>query len=116
MNKDNLRAAGINVDEALDRFMGNERMLNKFLLKFLNDGNYAKLREAVDEGSADKMLEASHTLKGVCGNLAFTELFKLFDRQVKAIREGDLQAAGDLMCTIAEEYEKVTSAIESNCQ
>ena len=38
--------AGIDVDSALDRFMGNEKLLDKFLGKFPADQNYAKLVEA----------------------------------------------------------------------
>ena len=114
--KEALVAAGINCDAALERFMGSEAMLNRFLKKFLADENYGKLTEAAESGAAGDMLAASHTLKGICGNLAFETLFDLFTRQVQTLRDGDTQAAVDMMPEITEEYGKVTEAIRANCE
>ena len=43
LKKERLAAAGIDVDGALERFMGNDALLERFLKKFLADGNYAAL-------------------------------------------------------------------------
>ena len=77
VKKERLTAAGIDVDDALGRFMGNEALLERFLTKFLADGNYAALSAAVAAGDSAGALTASHTLKGVCGNLSMSELFRL---------------------------------------
>ncbi len=106
-----LTDGGIDVNEALGRFMGNERLLEKFLKKFADDENYEKLKAAVSEGDAEMMLTASHTLKGVCGNLSMTELFTLFDRQVKELRAGNTEGAKALMNEIDDAYTKVMSAV-----
>ena len=115
LNKNRLIAAGINVDEALERFMGSEAMFKRFMVKFLADVNYNGLIAAAEAEDTEEMIRTSHNLKGVCGNLAFNILFDLFNRQVQALRGGDLQAAIDLMPEIATEYDKVTSAIRENC-
>ena len=41
--REKLTASGVDVDQALERFMGNEALYEKFALKFLDDGNYAVL-------------------------------------------------------------------------
>ena len=61
------------------------------------DTNYALLSEAIETADPDKALTASHTLKGVCGNLSMPELFRLLTCQVEALRAGDWGKAAGLM-------------------
>ena len=106
-----LTDGGIDVNGALVRFMGNEGLFERFLKKFNDDENYGKLKEAVSNGDVENMITASHTLKGVCGNLSMTELFTLFDRQVKELRAGNTDSALALMSEIDEAYQKAMKAI-----
>ena len=94
-----LRDAGIDVDDALSRFIGNESLLERFLGKFLNDANYTKLCEAMESGDTEAALIASHTLKGVSGNLSMVTLNELLAKQVKAFRDGNTDLAKSLMHT-----------------
>lgn len=91
--KEALRQAGVNVDEALERFMNNEALWERFLAKFPADPNPAALSAALDRGDWDAALTAAHSLKGVCGNLSFTRLHQLLTRQVEALRAGDTDGA-----------------------
>ncbi len=111
MKKERLTAAGIDVDGALERFMGNDALLERFLNKFLADGNYAALSAAVAAGDPAAALTASHTLKGVCGNLSMPELFRLLTCQVEALRADDWARAAGLMPEIDRAYEAVVRAI-----
>ena len=45
--KEKLMGAGIDVPVALERFMGNEALLERFLKKFLKDASYEKLVAAI---------------------------------------------------------------------
>ncbi|MCQ2412234.1 MAG: Hpt domain-containing protein [Sphaerochaetaceae bacterium] len=60
-------------DLALKRLM-NERLIDKFILKFPADNSIAILRDAIATCNAGEMFRGAHTLKGVAANLAFTEL------------------------------------------
>ena len=51
--KQALTAAGINVEEVLGRFMGNEALLERMLKKFLSDPTYSKLQDAADTAEPD---------------------------------------------------------------
>ena len=109
--KDRLTAADIDVDGALERFMNNEALLERFLRKFPADPNYEKLTAAFAAGDREEALTASHTLKGVCGNLSMPALFSLFTRQVEALRAGDWTAAAALMEEIRPAYARAREAI-----
>lgn len=54
-----LKGAGIDVSDALERFMGNEGMMEKFLKKFLTDQNYQKLCDALDGEDFEAALAAT---------------------------------------------------------
>lgn len=113
MNYELLKNAGIDTDTALGRFMGNKALLERFLKKFLEDKNFERLQRAVDEGDHAAALEASHTLKGVCGNLSLDELYELFSGQVSLMREDRWEEAADMMERITAVYDRVTEAIRN---
>lgn len=48
MDKSTLAKRGIDVDDALNRFMGNQPLYVKCLRQFLEDENYSKLTKALD--------------------------------------------------------------------
>lgn len=110
-SKTQLTAAGVDVNSALERFMGNEDLLERFLKKFPQDGNYQKFCAAMEAGDWETALTASHTLKGVCGNLSITPLFDLLTNQVAALRADDWQSAKERMQQIAKAYTAVIDAI-----
>lgn len=114
LRKNQLIDANIDVDAALERFMGNEALLERFLKKFLADENYKKLTAAIAENDKEAALTASHTLKGVSGNLSMTVLFDLLTCQVGAIRSDDWQSAVDMMPDITKAYDDIIKAINGN--
>lgn len=103
--------AGIDVESALERLLGNEGLLERLLGKFLDDPQYSILCAALECGDMDRAVTAAHTLKGVCGNLSMTKLFQLFSKQVDALRAGDLALARNLMEQIGPAYDQVAAAI-----
>ena len=111
--RERLKEAGIDVPNALERFMGNETLLERFLKKFLDDTNYEKLAAAIDAGQQEAALTASHTLKGISGNLSMTELFSLLNEQVSAFRADDWDRAVELMPEITKTYETLSAAIKA---
>lgn len=111
LKRERLVAAGIDVDGALERFMGNDALLERFLGKFLTDQNYAALSAAVAAEHPEEALTAAHTLKGVCGNLSMQELFHLLTRQVEALRADDWAGAAGLMPEMDRAYAAVVRAI-----
>lgn len=113
--KEALLRAGVNLDEALDRFMGNEELLVRFLKKFVNDPSYESLKKAMSGKNYKEAFEASHALKGVCGNLSITRLYELVCKEVELLRGGDVNEEEAEQCyhEVVVEYEKVIVELEN---
>ena len=109
--RETLCAAGIDVDAALERLMGSDALLERFLKKFAADANYARLQAAFEQADRDGAIAASHTLKAMCGNLPMTARFHLSPRQVALLRAADWSPAAALMPDIAQGYERAVQAI-----
>lgn len=111
MDRGQLETAGMDVDAALARLMGNEMLLERVLQVFAGDTNMAALEAASHAGDARAGLEAAHALKGVCGNLSMTTLFDLCSRQCDLFRAGDSDAAFALVPQIAEAHRAMLEAV-----
>lgn len=108
---DRLRLEGLDVDQALDRLMGNEALLGRLLQKWKDDQSFQALSEALKDGACERAFSLSHTLKGMTGNLSMTALYELFSRQTELLRGGDVAAARDMMDRIRPLYERMKAAI-----
>ena len=63
--------------ESAKKILPSDRMIGKFVQKFLTEGSCEKLLAAHEAGDETGMFEASHALKGVCANLGFNDLSKM---------------------------------------
>lgn len=106
-----LREAGVDVDGALERFLGNTDLFHKFLIKFLDDSNMKKLRAAMAAGNVTDAFSAAHTLKGVCGNLSLIKLQKIVSEQTELLRKKDMAGAAKMMPEILDEYNHISTII-----
>ena len=97
---------GVDWDEILDRFMGNEDLIAKFMFKFLNDQSMNDLTKYLDEGNVTEAFKAVHTLKGVGANLGL----KGFLTPVKELTE-ILRACS--MEGYEEKYEEIKPKYEA---
>ena len=107
-----LEDGGINVDEAMQRFMNNEKLLERFLKKFETDLSYGNLLKSIEEKDCDKAFTEAHTLKGISGNLALSSLHELVSVQTDYLRGKDFEAGAAMMSQIADAYEKALNAIK----
>lgn len=109
MDKALLEQGGINVNEALERMIGNEKLLSRLLGKFLEDASCERLAQAIAVQDAQAAAEAAHTLKGVSGNLSISTVYDLASRQCDLFRSGAWEEGCALMpqvedaCRIAQD-------------
>ncbi len=108
-----LEAAGVDVEEALARFMGNEALMMKFLLRFPQDPSFQQLKEALARRDAAQAFAAAHTFKGVAGNLSMKALFRQASPVVEDLRAGDLASAEGKMEALEERYRQTLEALSS---
>lgn len=109
-----LIAGGVDVDAALERFMNNEAMLQKYLGRFPTDKSYVALVAAMDSGDQAAASMAAHTLKSVCGTLCCTNMHKLVVEQEAAMKAGDWARAERMMPDIKAEHERICAIITAN--
>ena len=107
-----LRQAGADTCGAVRRFAGNEGLYLKFALKFTDDLTFSQIGPALERGDWEEALRAAHTLKGVSGNLGFTELFHECDLMVRALRAGDHCGAADAYAPLERAYRQILAALE----
>ena len=85
--------------------------MRKFLLKFLDDKSYADLERTLSEGDYKEAFRAAHTLKGVCLNLGFTELYKVSAELTEVLRGRETAGSDALYAQVKEQYTTLTDAI-----
>lgn len=113
MKKGRLEECGINVEVALDRFMNNESMYEKFLLKFIADKNFDILRESIETGDVESAFDAAHTLKGVAANLELNSILAYLKPMVEILRKNEMTGVNALFNEMASEYLRVSTVIKT---
>ncbi len=96
--------------------LGNDALIERFARKFLNDGNFAKLRDSIEAGDYGEAFRAAHTLKGVCQNLSFQRLAASCGELTEELRHYETEPvdagrAGSLLDTVSEDYALVVDSL-----
>ena len=94
-----------------------DRLIEKFLVKFLSDGSFAALSESVSAGDAKGAFLAVHSLKGVCANLSFTRLAESASELTEILRpagEQMPQGAAEAFKKTEKDYENTVAAIKKH--
>lgn len=110
--REKLTEAGADVDQALERFLGNEALYKKYALKFSEDANYEALSTALECGDTQKAFASAHTLKGVCGNLSFISLYDAAAKLVEPLRQGNLEEARGSFPEFKKHYMEIMSVLK----
>ena len=90
-----------------------ERMVQKFVLKFLADGSYELLLSSAEAENWPEAFRAAHTIKGVCQNLGFSRLYESSSELSEAMRDGKPLADPALLERVKEDYAATAGAIRA---
>ena len=104
-------ALGGNYEDVLTR-LRSERLVQRFVLKFLDDGSYQLLLTSLAAGDRDEAFRAAHTIKGMCQNLSFTTLERSASALTEILRDGG-DADPALVAAVQADYEKTAAAIRT---
>ena len=105
-------AMGGDYDEVLGR-LRSEKLVNKFVLRFLDDKSYDLLCSSRETKNYEEAFRAAHTIKGVCSNLSFTVLGRSSSALSEALRNGYTPEADGLAEQVKEEYRQTVAAIRA---
>lgn len=100
-----------NYDEILARFRS-PALVQRFAMKFVNDGSYNELTAALAEGRGEDAFRAAHTLKGVAKNLSFTKLGDSSAELTELLRDGDVEAGRAYLPKLTADYEMTVGALK----
>ncbi|MBQ6408148.1 MAG: Hpt domain-containing protein [Butyrivibrio sp.] len=102
---------GVDWDEILDRFMGNEDLIAKFMFKFLNDQSMNDLTKYLDEGNVTEAFKAVHTLKGVGANLGLKGFLTPVKELTEILRAGSMEGYEEKYEEIKPKYEALIAIL-----
>ena len=108
--KECYKLLGGDFDDVLNR-LRREQIIEKFIYKFLDDASFSQLQEAVKNKNDEEAFRAAHTLKGICQNLSFTQLYKSSSHMTEALRACDNIKAAELFLKVKHDYLQTTNAI-----
>ncbi|MCR5476565.1 MAG: Hpt domain-containing protein [Lachnospiraceae bacterium] len=95
MTIEQLREAGVSVEEGLARCMNNEAFYLRMVGMGLADERFGTFEEVLDGGDTTAAFETAHALKGVLANLSLTPVLNPVSHITEILRgreEGDCKA------------------------
>ena len=101
---------GANYKDLVNR-LGSEDFANLFAKKFLTDDSFANLKKGLAEQDAETAFRAAHTLKGVCLNLGFDNLFTVSSDLTEKLRAKELEESEELFRKVKEQYAITIAAL-----
>lgn len=102
---------GLDYSEVLGR-LGNDGIIRKFVIKFLSDTSFQDLKEGLEQKDAEKAFRAAHTLKGICLNLGFSNLYTPSSEITEKLRGREIKDCDELFAQVQAEYVKLAEAIK----
>ena len=91
----------------------NADFVRRFALKFLQDDSFPNLKKALEAQDAPTAFRAAHTLKGVCQNLGFSNLYAPTYTLTETLRAGQLEGTQEQFAKVAEQYKRTVDAIRA---
>jgi len=93
------------------RRLYNEKMVGKFVRKYVDDPTCAELKAAVAAEDWETAFRGAHTLKGVCVNLGFDGLSQVSSELTEMLRTGSFDGIDELYEKTAVEYRRTIDAL-----
>ena len=95
-----------------------DKLITKFVIKFLDDKSYEKLANAWAARDVSGAFEGAHALKGVCANLGMNKLSGLASELAEEFRPGSARKLSDdevtqRLAAITELYNKSIEGIRA---
>ena len=112
-----LEENGADVEGTLKRFMGNEALYMKFIMKFLDDKNFEGIKSNLEKNDFEGAYVSAHTLKGVTANLGLNPVYGVATQisdmlKGKAPGEIDREKLEALKDQLAAEHSRFVQLLE----
>ncbi len=119
--KKQLEENGADVNGTLKRFMNNDAIYMKFIMKFLEDKNFDGVNENLQKGDYEALFHSVHTLKGVTANLGLDPISAVAAQMSDLLRnkqpqEIDVEKLEELRDQLEEAYTRFVNILRENKQ
>ena len=113
--KEELEKLGVDVDEGLDRVMGDESLYEMMLGMFLDALNESPIGlDEFDNADLDPLIRKVHALKGTSGNLSLTPLFESYVEVLGLLRDNKPKEAKAAMEKMIPIQDQIVECIKQN--
>lgn len=109
---DELVDAGVDIDDALKRFMGNSALFEKLVKKLPENIKKYEVAEYFEKKDYESALSSAHSLKGTMGNLSVKVLFDGYTQVVNYLRANQNEEAEKVFEEILPVQKKIMGIIE----
>ena len=108
---------GASYDSA-KRILQMDKLIGKFVLKFLDDKSCEKLMSGWAAKDAAAVFEGAHAMKGVCANLGLNPLSEQASAVAEEFRPGNARTMDDdavtaLLAALRADYDKTIAGIQA---
>ena len=102
---------GADYEGVTQRLMGDE-LVARFVGKFFEDKSFENLRAALAAKDVKAAFMAAHTLKGICQNLGFDNLYAPSSELTEVLRADSLEGADELFAQVEAEYNRTADVLK----
>lgn len=107
-----LNGMGVNVDEGVERLMGNSALYEKMLGSFAEMMRSAFVQPDFDISDYTEIIEKAHALKGAAGNLSITPVYEAYSEIVSLLRSNQPEQAKFVLEKIQPVQDEIIKCIE----
>lgn len=111
---ENLKDLDVNIEEGLDRFMGNASLYKRMIGKFVTMMESTSIQSDFDSKNYTQIMEKAHSIKGVAGNLSISPLYKAYSDIVTLLRNNQPEKAKEVFDEILPIQTKILDCIKKN--
>lgn len=108
-----LRALGADVDEGLERVVGDKDLYVMMLGMFADTAEGTPIALEEFGGPPEPLIEKVHKLKGAAGNLSLTPVFQGLNRTLELLRGGRAAEAREAYAALLPVQDRVLSCIRA---
>jgi len=108
-----IQKQALDVEEALQRFNGNQAIFSKLLKRFIeiNSDIEEKTTQLVNSGNSEEIFIFFHSLKGGSGNLSAKNLYKKSTALEDLARKGDFESIKKELPSLYDIYDQLKIAV-----
>lgn len=107
-----LESLGVNVNEGVERLMGNKALYTKMLGMFAKMMRTSAVNPDFNSDNCNDMIETTHAIKGAAGNLSITPVYEAYSEIVSLLRAHKPEQAKEKIKKILPLQTEIVNCIE----